>query len=94
MSPGGTIFVPSPPKTETNLRPPPPPQSLNDLKGSQQSRDGSRSSDCGNRTDKSRSSSSGKPKVVSATAVPQGPSSRTRAKKKEKREPWSRTRMR
>ena len=30
MFPGGAIFVPSPPKTGTNLRHPLPPQSLND----------------------------------------------------------------
>ena len=30
MSPGGAIFVPSPPKTGTNLRHPRPPLSLND----------------------------------------------------------------
>ena len=30
MSPGGAIFVPSSPKTGTNLRHPRPPQSLND----------------------------------------------------------------
>ena len=96
MPPGGAIFMPSPPKTDTNLRHPPPlsPQSLNDLKGSQQSQDGSRSSDSGNRPGKSRSSSSEKPKVVSATDVSQESSSRTRAQKEEKKGSWSRTRMR
>ena len=34
MSPGGAIFVPSPPKAGTNLRHPRPPQSLNDSRTS------------------------------------------------------------
>ena len=31
MSPGGSVFAPSSPKTGTNLRHPRPPQSLNDF---------------------------------------------------------------
>ena len=63
-------------------------------KGSQQSQDASRASDNGNRSDKSRSNSAEKRKVVSAEAVSQGPSSRSRALKEEEKQPWSRTRMR
>ena len=61
----------------------------------QQSQDASRTSDNGaNRSGKSRSISTEKPKVVSAAAVSQGPSSRSRALKEEVKGPWSRTRMR
>ena len=86
--PGRGYFhaVPSQNGDKIATSPPPPPQSLNDLKGSQQSQDGSCSRDIDNRPGKSRSSSSEKPKVVSATAVSQEPSSRTRAQKVET--PW------
>ena len=63
-------------------------------KESQQSQDASRTSDNGNRSGKSRSISAEKPKVVSAAAVSQGPSNRSRALKEEEKGPWSRTRMR
>ena len=64
-------------------------------KESQQSQDASRTSDNGaNRSGKSRSSSTEKPKVVSAAAVSQGPSSRSRALKEEGKGLWSRTRLR
>ena len=64
-------------------------------KGSQQSQDASRTSDNGaNRSGKSRSISTEKPKVVSAAAVSQGPSSRSRALKEEGKGPWIRTRIR
>ena len=63
-------------------------------KGSQQSQDASRTSDNGKRSGKSQSISAEKPKVVSAAAVSQGPSSRTRAQKEGGKGPWSRTRMR
>ena len=64
-------------------------------KGSQQSQDASRTGDNGaNRSGKSRSISTEKPKVVSAAAASQGPSSRSRALKEEEKGPWSRTRMR
>ena len=43
---------------------------------------------------KSRSISAEKPKVVSAAAVLQGPSGRSRALKEEIKGPWNRTRMR
>ena len=55
-------------------------------KGPQQSQDASRTGDSGaNRSGKSRSISPEKPKVVSAAAVSQGPSSRSRALKEEER---------
>ena len=64
-------------------------------KGSQQSQDASRTGDNGaNRSGKSQSVSTEKPKVVSAAAVSQGPSSRSRALKEEEKGPWSRTRLR
>ena len=64
-------------------------------KGSQQSQDAPRTGDNGaNRSGKSRYISTEKPKVVSAAAVSQGPSSRSRALKDEEKGPWSRTRMR
>ena len=64
-------------------------------KESQQSQDASRTGDNGaNRSGKSRSISTEKPKVVSAAAVLQGPSSRSRALEEEEKGPWSRTRMR
>ena len=64
-------------------------------KESEQSQDASRTSDNGaNRSCKSRSSSTEKPKVVSAAAVSQGPSSRSRARKEEEKGLWSRTRLR
>ena len=64
-------------------------------KGSQQSQDVSRTGDNGaDRSGKSRSISTEKPKVVSAAAVSQGPSSRSRALKEEENGPWSKTRMR
>ena len=63
-------------------------------KGSQQFQDASRTDDNdANRSGKSRSISTEKPKVVSAAAVSQGPSSRFRALKEEEG-PWSRTRLR
>ena len=63
-------------------------------KGFQQSQDPSRTGDNGaNRSGKSRSISTEKPKVVSAAAVSQGPSSRFRALKEEEG-PWSRIRLR
>ena len=63
--------------------------------GSQQSQDASRTGDNGaSRSGKSRSNSTEKPKVVSAAAVSQGPSSRSRLLKEEEEGPWSRTRMR
>ena len=56
-------------------------------KGSQQSQDASRTSDNGaNRSGKSRSNSAEKPKVASAAAVSQGPSSQSRALKKEEKD--------
>ena len=55
-------------------------------KESQQFQDGSRSSDNGNRSGKSRSTSVYKPKVVSATAVSQRPSSRTRVLKRREKD--------
>ena len=64
-------------------------------KGFQQSQDACRTGDNGaNRSGKSRSNSTEKPKVVSPAAVSQGPSSRSRALKEEGKGPWSRTRMR
>ena len=63
-------------------------------KGYRQSQDASRTSDNGNRSGKYRFISAEKPKVVSAAAVSQGPSSRSRALKEEEKGPQSRTRMR
>ena len=64
-------------------------------KESQQSQDASRTGDNGtNRSGKSRSISTEKPKVVSAAVVSQGLSSRSRVLKEEGKGPWSRTRMR
>ena len=63
-------------------------------KGSQKSQDGSRSNDSANSSGKYQSIRSEKPKVVSATAMPQGPLSQTRAQKEGGKGPRSRARIR